>query len=286
MKAKFEKVVAGEGRLFAAFENWGARFQVPYHFHPEVELTGIIDGHGSRIIGDHIEPFAPGDLVLIGAHVPHLYASTGSSPAGERRAGSACIQFIPEVFGPLYLESHDGVRVKRLLARAARGLSFSGRVAKEATARMRTLVQANGPGRYGRLVDLMEMLADCERARVLATPRFTPVSGSREASRVSRACGYIQQRFGQDITQAETAAHVALSPSAFSRMFSAGTGLTFTAFLTGVRISEACRELLETDDTIARIAFRCGFTNLSNFNRRFLELKGSTPREYRHSSST
>jgi len=285
MKAKFEKVVAGEGRLFAAFESWGARFQVPYHFHPEVELTGIIEGHGSRIIGDHIEPFAPGDLVLIGAHVPHLYASTDSSPA-RMRAGSVCLQFLPEVFGPLYLESHDGMQVKRLLGRAARGLSFSGRVAKEVASRMRALVQGDGPGRYGRLIDLMEMLARCERARVLATPRFNPVSGQREASRVSRACGFIQQRFGEDITQAEAAAHVALSPSAFSRMFRAGTGLTFTAFLTGVRISEACRGLLETDDTIARIAFRCGFNNLSNFNRRFLEVKGLTPREYRHSSPT
>lgn len=284
MKPEFEKVVAVEGRLFAAFERWGPRFKVPYHFHPELELTGIIDGHGSRIIGDHIEPFAPGDLVLIGADVPHLYASTGLSPAGEKRAGSVCLQFSPEVFGTLFLESHDGKQVKRLLSRAARGLTFSGRVAKEATTRMRALAEGSGPNRYSRLIDILELLSSCEKARALATPRFSPVSGLREASRVSRACSFIQQRFGKDITQAEAAAYVALSPSAFSRMFQARTGLTFTAFLIGVRISEACRGLLETDETIARIAFRCGFNNLSNFNRRFLEAKGLTPREYRQSS--
>jgi len=69
-------------------------------------------------------------------------------------------------------------------------------------------------------------------------------------------------------------------------MFQTATGLTFTAFLTGVRLSEAGRQLIETDATVAEISNRCGFTNLSNFNRRFLIAKKMTPRDYRRRFAT
>jgi AraC-like DNA-binding protein len=285
MKAKFERVIAGEGRLFAAFESWGSRFHAPHHFHPELELTGILGGDGRRIIGDSIEAFAAGDLVLIGANVPHQYSSTGSSLDAGARAGSVVIQFLPEVFGTAFLESRDGAPVRRLMGRAGRGLAFTGSVVREVAGRMRALVAGSGPRRFVLLIEILELLARSRRARELASRGFSPVRDCGEASRVSRACDFIQKRFGQDIAQTDAAAQVALSPSAFSRMFRSATGLTFTAFLTGVRVSEACRRLLETDETVAEIAFLCGFNNLSNFNRRFLAAKGLTPREYRRACS-
>ena len=285
MKAKFERVLAGDGRLFAVMENWDRRFHAPYHFHPEVELTGIISGYGHRIIGDAIEPFAAGDLVLIGANVPHQYSSAVYPREEGTRAASVVIQFLPGILGPAFLESRDGALLRQLLDRARLGLFFSGPFVEDVISRMRALVLKHGPGRFAMLIELLESLVHSKNTRTLASHGFSPVADERKSSRVSRACEYIQQRYEEDITQAGAAAHVAMSPSAFSRMFRAATGLTFTAFLTGVRISEACRRLLETDDTVSQIAFRCGFNNLSNFNRRFLAARGLTPREYRNAST-
>ena len=101
---------------------------------------------------------------------------------------------------------------------------------------------------------------------------------------MSRACDFIQRRFNEPIRQADVAAHVALSPSAFSRMFRSAAGLTFAKFLGAVRLSEACRLLVETDATVAQICHQCGFSNLSNFNRRFLAAKKFTPRAFRRAS--
>ena len=59
-------------------------------------------------------------------------------------------------------------------------------------------------------------------------------------------------------------------------------GRSFKTALIEIRVSHACRLLLETDQPILDIAYASGFANLSNFNRRFKELKGRSPREYRN----
>ena len=66
-----------------------------------------------------------------------------------------------------------------------------------------------------------------------------------------------------------------------SRYFSRMTGRTVSEFVNEVRIGHARRMLIETDRTIAEVAFANGFESLSNFNRRFRDIAGTSPREFR-----
>jgi AraC-like DNA-binding protein len=86
---------------------------------------------------------------------------------------------------------------------------------------------------------------------------------------------------GDPVSQAEAARLVRLSPAAFSRFFRRSVGKTFQAYLTDLRLSEACRQLLESDRTISEIAFAAGFGNLSNFNRSFRIARGMPPGRFR-----
>ena len=89
---------------------------------------------------------------------------------------------------------------------------------------------------------------------------------------------------GKSVRLNKVANVAGLTPKSFCRFFRANTGKTFMEYFNALRIEETCRLLLETNNSVTDIAFRVGFNNLSNFNRRFRKLKGMSPREFRAKS--
>lgn len=86
-----------------------------------------------------------------------------------------------------------------------------------------------------------------------------------------------------EMTQAQAAKKLHMSPAAFCRFFRRSTGRPFHRYVNEVRVARACGSLTGSQENIAEIAFKAGFGNLANFNRRFREILGVTPREYRKS---
>jgi AraC-like DNA-binding protein len=72
-----------------------------------------------------------------------------------------------------------------------------------------------------------------------------------------------------------------LSRSSLHRLFRRQTGMTTSAYITQLRIGNACALLVNTDKSISLIADQVGYQNLANFNRQFKKTKGQTPREFR-----
>ena len=98
---------------------------------------------------------------------------------------------------------------------------------------------------------------------------------------MDRVFQFLNSKVEEPLRLSEAARIVNLSEGAFSRFFRLHTGKTFPEFVNELRIGRACTLLLEDNLNITEVAFECGFTNLSNFNRQFLRLKGFSPREFR-----
>ena len=121
MKPVFESVSTPGNSSFLVRKFTERYFSAPYHYHPEYELTLILEGRGTRYVGRHMEDFFPGDLVFLGPNVPHCWR-TADDPAAD--SVSVVVHFqenfrdhfgMPEM-GPLrqLLErSHDGLRFRR-----------------------------------------------------------------------------------------------------------------------------------------------------------------------------
>src|SRR5690606_17705151 len=59
-------------------------FDPNWHFHPEYQLFTVLKGTGTRFVGDHVQPFKPGDLVLTGPDLPHLWRSDPEYFEGDK----------------------------------------------------------------------------------------------------------------------------------------------------------------------------------------------------------
>ncbi len=278
---RWERVPLQETGSFAVREFRQARFDYPWHQHREAELTLIVRGSGLRYVGDSAEEFASGDLCLLAGGLPHSWRSPAQGPAGVY---SIVVQFDPAKWGEAFWQLPEMRGVARLLARAARGLQFLGPVRGQVAAQLVELAAQPPRRRLLPLLGVLQQLAEARTARSLAlVPRqqeASPVSG-----RIKAVLEQIHRHYDEPLSQSALARRHHLSASGFSRCFRRAIGKTFVAYVSDLRLSAACRLLLETEATVADIAFRVGFGNLSNFNRCFRGARGVTPRDFRRQAS-
>jgi AraC-like DNA-binding protein len=241
-------------------------------------LTFIVKGRGLRYVGDSIERFEDGELVLLGSSLPHYW---WQSPDDRRKAHSIVVQFT-EDFARGMLEMEEAREIRQLLVRARRGLFVEGRLRHEVTEDLFRMKALTGWRKLCLLLEVLGRLAE-DRSRTLASAGHAPDLDARDGKRLVAVCQYVNEAFGEAVRHRRAASLAGLSPAAFSRFFRKRMGKTFEAYVTEVRIGHACRRLTEADAQITEVAFGVGFNNLSNFNRHFRKLKGVSPREYRQS---
>jgi AraC-like DNA-binding protein len=277
MKLFVEHVQLQSGSSFACLDFNLPAFDHHYHHHPEIEITCILESSGQRLIGDSLAPFVPGDLVLIGSNLPHLYRNWQSG-----RARSRVIQFKRECFGPEFFGLTEFGRINRLLDDAARGINFSPSIRLAARRKMATLSKTTpGPMRIVRLLELLQILSKDPNSQKIASGAYTKPVNVKKIERLQRVLNYLENHWRQTVTLEEVARVAAFHPQSMSRFFHQHLGMTFQDYLIQLRISRAAQMLLETERTVAAVAFDCGFNNLANFNRHFLNIRGRTPSRYR-----
>ncbi|MEM1107845.1 MAG: AraC family transcriptional regulator [Planctomycetota bacterium] len=260
-----------DGSAFAVRRFVQREWPFVWHLHPEHELTLILRGQGRRHVGDSIEDFGPGDLVLLGSNLPHTWQ------AGRRDdcwLESVVIQFRDDAAGAGFFDLPEMEAIRGLLDRAQRGLKFSasGDVAEQ----LRGLPDQPPARRLIGLLDCLDRLAQAPNDALSSKPAKAKLS-SKDRGRIDEVCAFIEDRQTEALSLDEVAEVAHLSRTAFCRFFQRVMGRTFTEYLHELRISHACRLLAETDLPVAEVAFRVGFGNLAYFNRVFKRARGTTP---------
>jgi AraC-like DNA-binding protein len=269
-----EVIPRGSDSSFAVRSFQQRGWSMRLHNHAEHELTLIVAGEGRRFVGDSVEPFGPGELVLLGSGLPHCWHA-------ERRRKAWCrslvVQFRDDCLGPGFFDLPELRAVRRLLTRAQRGLVFAAGPASAATAAMADIPVARRPGA---LIDILLTLAQA-RTRPLATRQYVMPTRQGEVDRIDRVIRWLEGRYLEPLSLRQAAATIGLEPTSFCRFFRRHTGRSFLAYLHELRIGHACRLLMQTTDPITEVAMSSGFSNLAHFNRLMRRLRGMTPRQYR-----
>ena len=279
MLPNFEKVEANINHSFHINHMKVDYFPSMRHFHPEVEILLVVQGRGTRFVGDSAEAFAPGDLVMIGPNVSHEWCSDKSVGNGVSEA--IYILFNTEIMGNDFWNLPESKIILKIIQQSGRGIKLTGKTRDEVEHIMRSIETSYGFSRIIMLMSILEMIAFNGEYQYLASPVVENTINERDTERLNKVYKYVIDNIQHGISLSNGASIANLSTAAFCRYFRKRTNKTFVQFLNEVRIGQACRLLVNENQSIADICYSCGYNNNSYFIRQFKAITGFTPLGYR-----
>lgn len=283
LKSALHKSTIPDSRIFVVHHLKEKHFDPYWHSHSEYQLFVTLEGTGTRFIGDNIKAFKPGELTLTGAHLPHLWRSDEAyfQKKSPLSTNGIVIYFNENFLGDHLINKEEMVLLKKLLTNSMRGLDFYGKTKITVVKLMRELTKLQGIHSVIQLLRILNILSSTKDYQFISSIAHKDVVHQRETDRVNQVYTFVLKNFSRKISLQEVADLVYMTPTSFSRYFKTRNNKSFSGFLTEIRIKHACKLLTETDDSIARISYDCGFDTLSNFNRQFKEFTKKRPGDYK-----
>jgi AraC-like DNA-binding protein len=263
------------------------RDEVPYfynrwHFHPEIELLHIEQGSGIQFMGDNIQRFGPGDVVLVGSNLPHYWRCDEAYFEGNPnlKAIATVAHFRSDFWGQTFLDLPENIKIRDLLHRAQRGLRVTNETAVTIQQLLARLLTAEDASRLCLLLQALNILAHSTHLTPLASAGYRSETNINETERMSEVYKFTLTHFREKISLAQVAGIANISPTAFCRFFKLHTRKNYNAFVQELRVGHASKLLIENKKTITQICYDSGFNNITNFYKTFKKFTGKTPQEY------
>lgn len=255
--------------------------QVPMHQQETWELAYIITGAGIRIIGDVIENFSAGEVILIPPNVPHCWSFNKNVHDNEGKIENMCIFISPDFFENLKLYFPEFETLISEIQQNPNALSFSGEALKDL---QDLIIKMSSQNKLEQLSSLLLILGK------ISSSKTSNIVGSRAVKRknekkLQEIYMFILNNFHRNIELGTVAEIAGMPKSTFCLFFKKMTGKSFMAYLTDFRIESACQMLLKTKINISEICVASGFNDIPYFNRTFKKIKNMTPTEYRKNYS-
>ncbi len=284
MKLMYEKVLPTENSSWRYWLYEIDELPFNFHYHPEYEIALTLNSHGQRYIGDNIENYGELDLTLLGPHLPHTWCS---SPNILGQAQQCFVAQIPVAWIEQLTNMPDLVVLKGLLQTSRRGIKFSKDVAEKTAIIFKAMANAQPSERFIGLLEILQLMHDDKEAQVLSSSGYnTIITSDPSTDKLDKIIRYLHQHYTENLRAQDLAELVHMSTNHFHRFIKQRTEQTFTELVNKLRIREACSLLINGSMPVTTISDNCGFNNISNFNRRFLQFKKMTPSQFRKSYFT
>lgn len=279
MKPAFESVSASANASFVVRKFEEKSFSAPYHFHPEYELTLILTGTGKRYVGTNMNDYFSGDLVLLGANLPHCWKTENSS---AENSVSVVIHFDKDFMGKNFFYKPETQMILQLLDKSNCGLHFTGNTVFAAKLITTLLHENDSLKKLILLLEILHHLTALNSYNILDSQSFNSELSPAEKQRMNAVIAYIVENFQNTILLKDAAATANLTSHAFCKYFKRVTRKTFMEAVNDYRIDFAVKQLIHTEKPVAEIGFDSGFNDISNFYRTFKERMKLSPLSYRN----
>ncbi|WP_229254254.1 AraC family transcriptional regulator [Dyadobacter sp. NIV53] len=191
------------------------------------------------------------------------------------------LQFHRDLFDDKFLCRNQLFFVRSLLEKSVQGIAFSAETIEKVIPKLKLLTEKNGFDSILQLMSILHDLSVSSNMRTLSNSTFTNENINFNSRRIEKVFSYMRDNYDKEITLDGVSRLAGMSEVSFSRFIKKRTGKTFIESLNEIRLGHASHSLVNTTHTISEIAYRCGFNNLSYFNRIFKSKNGCTPKEFR-----
>ncbi len=262
--------------------------ELPYfypdlHRHEEIQLVWIQQGEGTLVAENNMHSFRGGEIFWLGGNLPHVFKSDPTYFSADNGKKVETLSIFFNAKGPLdsFFELPEIKNVKNFLQNRQTGFKVPPQAITEVSAKMLRIQRSTGVDQLVHFIEMLKQLSAMPELIPLSSCKQPASYSEHEGIRIGTIYNFIMQQYDKPITLDDVSKQAHMTPQAFCRYFKKHTLHTFVSFLNEVRINEACKKLTDGNyDSIATVAYNCGFNSITNFNRVFKSVTHKSPSEY------
>ena len=254
-------------------EDVGVSFYDKLHQHEEIQVSLILEGEGTLIVGDTINYYKKGDVLIIGSNIPHVFKSdVGASSISKMLT----LFFTKSSFGDHFFELEELNELNSFFKRSKHGFRITSNKKKI----LKLFLDLKDASQLERFIILLNIL------KITSTSNFKSLSSfiyekkysAIEGKRMQDVFEFTMSNYIQDISLEKISGVANMTKNAFCKYFKKRTNKTYFKFLNELRIEHASKLIVSNSDlTLGEIAYKSGYNNISNFNRQFKSIKQMSP---------
>ena len=255
-----------------------------WHYHKEIELLYISKSNGIRFVGDSVAPFFPGDLVLVGSYLPHLWRNDPSYYQDDniQNVQTIVTKFTVDFLGDDIFNMPEFYDIKKLIEDCKLGLSFGKSVSKPLHDDIMKLPNLSPAEQHIKILGILHKLSIVDKKdRVSLSSSDMRQTTTESSERIDTVLKYISDNYATSISLDDISNIACMTTNSFCRFFKKMTNKSFTQFLNEIRIRNASRILVQETMPVSEVCYIVGFNSITNFNKQFKQIMGSTPKKFR-----
>lgn len=237
------------------------------HIHYQIEFLILKEGTVNANIDSVSYKITAGDLCIVFPNQIHSFESIGEEKYDLAIASPDIIPEFDEIFSQRVPETAI-LKREFVSERMLQLMERMGELAKQDSEYSNVLLKGVLLSFFGEAFENLQL---------------TDVH-SVSSHALKTVVNYCARNFSRDLSLAILEEELHISKYYISHLFSMKLKVRFNDYINSLRISDACRQLKQTDKTITEISECVGFNTLRTFNRAFIRQVGMSPSEYRRSS--
>lgn len=252
-----------------------------WHYHSQYELLYISKSSGIRFVGDSVSQFSAGDLVLVGPYLPHLWRNDATYYQDKtNKVNTIIFKFTKNFLGEGTFEHPEFSEINNILEQSKYGVCFDGSISSALHDELIGMVDLPPVEKSIKLLNILHQLSVSDNKIVLSSSDMRQYT-SENSDRLDSVLKHISDHYASNITLNDVADIACMTTNSFCRFFKKMTNKSFTQFLNEVRIRNASRILVQEDQPVTEICYMVGYNSVTNFNKQFKQIMGTTPQNYR-----